>query len=57
MSKEKLNSLSKYEQELKNKLASAVPPKHRTRAAPYVEFLERELKKTSKKIEELRLSK
>ena len=53
MSKEKLNSLNKYSQDLKNKLTSITPEKHKDHPDTYKNFLERELSQTSKKIEEL----
>jgi len=56
MSKEKLISATKYVESLKNKLADGVPAKHRTRAAQYKAFLEKELKAASTKIENLKIT-
>ena len=55
MTKEKLISLNKYAQELKNKLTSAVPAKHKNRPQSYKNFLTHELKMVNSKIEEAKL--
>jgi len=55
MSKEKLQSLTKYADNVKNKLSSSVPEKHKNRSAEYRQYLERELAASTKKIEALRL--
>lgn len=43
MTKEKKESLTKYAQELKNKLTSPVPTKHVNNPHTYKQFLTREL--------------
>jgi hypothetical protein len=52
MTKEKLASLTKYVQQIKQKLDSGTPPKHEGRPAEYKAFLERELRLTQNKINE-----
>ena len=51
MTKEKLNSLKRYAQMLKDRLSSPVPPKHKSRVKTFTEFLNRELKTVSDRIE------
>lgn len=53
--KEKLLSLEVYLTNLKNRLDSPTPEKHLHRPNEYREFLTREIKKTSMKVEDLRL--
>jgi hypothetical protein len=55
MSKEKLNKLTRYADGLKERLASPVPEKHAVHPVPYKQFLGRELKATTAKIETLKL--
>ena len=56
MSKEKLISLTKYANDLKNKLSDAVPEKHRAHAKEYKHFLEKELKAANAKVEILKMA-
>lgn len=51
MKKEKLVSLNKYLAELKSRLASDVPEKHKHRPNEYKELLQREIFKVNKTIE------
>jgi hypothetical protein len=55
MSKEKLVALTKYSADLKAKLSSPVPTKHKNRESQYKKFLEKELKTTDTKVEGLKL--
>lgn len=52
MTKEKLQSLKKYISDLKSKLESPLPEKHKGHKHTYHEFLNNEIKKTQAKIEE-----
>ena len=54
MSKEKLNSLAKHSQDIKNKLTSPTPEKHKGHPDTYKLFLERELEAVSKTIENIK---
>lgn len=56
MSKEKLQKANKYAEDLKNKLSSATPEKHKANPATYKQFLERELKVVQNKIDSLKLT-
>ena len=56
MSKEKLFSLIRYANDLKNKLTDAIPEKHKNRPQQYKQFLEKELKATNVQVEALRLA-
>lgn len=56
MNKEQIPSLSKYVESLKSKLSDTdVPVKHKHRPEAYRDFLQRELKKASTKLEALKL--
>lgn len=55
MTKEKLASLNKYAQELKNKLTSPVPSKHKNREQSYKNFLTHELAMVNSKLEAAKL--
>ena len=50
MNKEKLISLTKYADDLKNRLSNPVPKKHESHPASYKLFLTRELETVSAKI-------
>ena len=54
MSKEKLEKLIKYSQDVKSKLESETPKKHVGHPVEYRAFLERELKMVNKKIAALK---
>jgi hypothetical protein len=54
MSKEKLKSLSKYQDGVKNKLTSPTPSKHQKHPEQYRQFLQRELDAVNRSIEELK---
>lgn len=57
MSKEKIQSLTKYAEHLKAKLSEkTLPEKHKNRPAQYKQFLERELSATTAKIDSLKIS-
>ena len=56
MSKEKLQNLTKYADNVKSKLSSQTPEKHKSHPAEYKQYLERELVATTKKIDALKLS-
>jgi len=57
MSKEKIQSLTKYANDLKSKLsATTLPEKQKNRPAQYRQFLERELATTTAKIDSLKIS-
>lgn len=57
MSKEKLISLSRYSETLKNRLADPViPEKHKNRANEYRQFLQFELKAVTTKIDYLKMN-
>jgi hypothetical protein len=56
MSKEKLQKAVKYAEDLKNKLSSPVSEKHSHSPATYKQFLERELKSVTNKIDSLKLT-
>lgn len=55
MSTDKLARLTKYADDLKNRLSSPVPPKHLGAEKEFAQFLNRELDATTKKIESLKL--
>lgn len=55
MTKEKLASLNKYAQDLKNKLSSPVPAKHKNRPQSYKNFLTHELSLVNSKLEAAKL--
>lgn len=55
MSKESMNKLVKYSNDLKNKLSEKnLPEKHKDHPAQYKIFLERELQGVTNKIESLK---
>lgn len=57
MSKEKIQSLTKYANDVKSKLSeSIVPPKQRGREAQYRDFLQKELTATTAKIDSLKMT-
>jgi hypothetical protein len=57
MSKEAIQKLTKYQNDVKSKLESKdLPAKHVKREKNYRQFLERELKTVSNKIEALRMA-
>lgn len=57
MSKEKIQSLSKYSSELKSKLSDkTVPEKHKNRPVAYKRFLENELAAVTSKIDSLKMT-
>lgn len=55
-SKQRIESLSKYISDLKNKLDSPIPEKHKERASSYYDYLESEIRKASTALESLRLT-
>lgn len=55
MNKDKIVSLSKYLEDIKSKLASEVPSKHKNRVSQYKAFLTKEVDLTTKKIDNLKL--
>lgn len=56
MSTEKLSSLTKYANEIKSKLSSEIPPKHKNRVEAYLNYLKRELAAVTTKLDALKLS-
>lgn len=56
MSKEKLKSLSKYSEELKNKKSASTPEKHKGHPESYLRYLDRELEQVNKKIASLKVT-
>jgi hypothetical protein len=56
MNNEKLITLSKYLEDLKNRLSGAVPPKHANHPETYKNFLRNEISAANKKLEEIKLS-
>ena len=54
MSKEKIKSLSKYQDGIKNKLTSPTPSKHQKHPEQYRQFLQRELDAVNRSIEDLK---
>ncbi len=57
MSKEKIQRLSKYANDIKSKLSDKVlPEKQKNRPAQYKQFLERELSTVSAQIESMKMS-
>jgi hypothetical protein len=57
MNKDLLPKQVKYAESLKSRLSeTTIPEKHKNRPVQYREFLERELKKVNRKIEDLKLS-
>ncbi len=54
--KEKLESLNKYVNELKARVASPTPEKHKNHPESYVKYLNLEITKASKTVEKLKLS-
>jgi uncharacterized protein YpmS len=56
VSKEKTLSLTKYLSDLKNKLSSQLPEKHKNRECQYKQFLNNEIKTVSAKLEVLKLA-
>lgn len=55
MTKEKVVSLNKYVQDIKNRLTSPVPPKHSGHPDTYKRFLENELKSVISRLEAAKL--
>ena len=51
MTKEKLQSLTKYASQMKERLNSAVPPKHAHRPEAYKAWLTKELTMTNAKLD------
>lgn len=56
MSKEKVQKLQKYVDEMKSKLSGEVPPKHQHAPESYRNFLTKEINMASKKLEALKLA-
>lgn len=56
MTKEKLLSLVKYAEGIKNKLSSPLPEKHKGYPTQYKQFLNRELASVNSKIESMKLA-
>jgi hypothetical protein len=57
MSKEKIQSLTKYANDLKSKLSEKnIPEKQKNRPAQYKQFLEKELTATTVKIDSLKMT-
>ena len=56
MTKEKQASLSKYVQELKNRMSSPIPAKHAGHPATFKAFLEKEIAMTQAKLDEAKLT-
>ena len=56
MSKEKLMSLTKYSNDLKNRLSGTVPEKHKNRVRQYHEYINHELKIVNTKIDFLKMN-
>ena len=55
MTKEKIISLNKYLTGLKDKLTARTPSKHKDHPATYKQFLEREIRAVSLKLDEAKL--
>lgn len=55
MNREKLASLLRYEQDLKNKLSDPTPDKHSGHAVAYQAYLKNELRLVQATIEKLKL--
>lgn len=56
MTKEKIVSLTKYAQELKNRIGDATPIKHKNRATTYKAFLNNELRVVTAKLRAAKLA-
>lgn len=56
MTKEKLNSLVKYQSSLKDRLTSDIPKKHTHRPDSYKHYLKNELRLVTNKIEAAKLA-
>jgi hypothetical protein len=56
MSKEKIQSLTKYVNDLKAKQSSPLSEKQKNRPAQYKQFLEREIASTQAKIDAMKMS-
>ena len=54
MSKEKIASLTKYADGIRNRIASPTPEKHKENPQTYKQFLDRELDMVNKNIETLK---
>jgi hypothetical protein len=52
---DKMDSLIKYAESIKNKMADQVPSKQKLRQASYRQFLERELDAVNKKLSQMKL--
>lgn len=55
MTKEKITSLTKYADGLRNSLSSPTPSKHESHPAAYTQFLERELKAVTAQLDNAKL--
>lgn len=55
MSKEKIARLTKYAEDIKNKIQVGPTPKHKDHPEAYNQFLQRELSTVNKKIEEMKM--
>lgn len=55
MSKEKVISLTKYANDLKSRLSSPVPDKHKNRQSSYTNYLKNELDSVNAKLDALKL--
>lgn len=56
MTKEKIVSLTKYLNEMKNKLDSSIPEKWAHSPESYKNFLQREVRLTAKKLDDAKLT-
>lgn len=55
MTKEKISSLTKYADGLRNNLSAPTPSKHKNHPATYTQFLERELKAVTTQLDNAKL--
>lgn len=55
MSKDKVNKLQKYADDIKSRLSSAVPEKHKNHPDTYKRFLDNELKTVTSQLDRLKL--
>ena len=57
MAQDKLMTLSRYLDDLKNKISETnVPDKHKHSPHTYREFLQREINRTTKKVDDLKMN-
>lgn len=56
MNQEKLEKALKYANLIKSKLSDPTPDKHKNRPTQYRELLEREFKKATKKVDDMKLT-